>query len=201
MEMLCNIVIENILIANCGPYFVLRYSNWETDKIIGRELYQNMITSLLAIFLTVLVFLGSLRASCIVIFCVASTILEVAGFMHFWGLTIDVISCNTLVISIGLCVDFSAHIAHGFLTRQGSRNQRVSFTLTKVGPAVLNGGLSTLLAFILLSSSESYVCLSFFKIFFLICIFGLYNGLVTLPVILTIFGPVPQVSSNTILNN
>ena len=37
--------------------------------------------------------------------------------MHFWDLTIDVISCNTLVISIGLCVDFSAHIAHGFLSR------------------------------------------------------------------------------------
>ena len=74
------------------------------------------------------------------------------------------------------------------------RDQRVSLSLTKVGPAVLNGGLSTLLAFILLSSSESYVCLSFFKIFFLICIFGLYNGLVALPVILSIAGPVPQVT-------
>ena len=72
----------------------------------------------------------------------------------------------------------------------------MSLSLTKVGPAVLNGGLSTLLAFILLSSSESYVCLSFFKIFFLICIFGLYNGLVALPVILSIAGPVPQVTIN-----
>ena len=79
----------------------LRYSNWETDKVIGLELYQNMITSMLAIFFTILVFLGSLRASFIVIFCVATTIVEVAGFMHFWDLTIDVISCNTLVISIG----------------------------------------------------------------------------------------------------
>ena len=74
-----------------------------------------------------------------------------------------------------------------------SRDQRVSAALTKVGPAVLNGGMSTLLAFILLSSSESYVCLSFFKIFFLICVFGLFNGLIALPVILSIAGPVPQV--------
>ena len=148
-----------------------RYSNWETDKIIGHELYQNLLTSLIAIFLTVLVFLGSLRASCIVIFCVATTIVQVAGFMHFWDLTIDVISCNTLVISIEI----------------------VGRTLIKIGPAVLNGGLSTLLAFILLSASESYVCLSFFKIFFLICIFGLFNGLIALPVILSVCGPVPQV--------
>ena len=55
----------------------MRYSNWQTDKIIGQELWQNMVTSLVAIFLTVLVFLGSLRASCIVIFVVTSTILEV----------------------------------------------------------------------------------------------------------------------------
>ena len=112
--------------------------------------------------------------------------------MHFWDLTIDVISCNTLVISIGLCVDFSAHIAHGFLSRRGSREQRVTRTLTKIGPAVLNGGLSTLLAFILLSTSKSYVFMSFFKIFFLICIFGLYHGLVALPVLLALLGPPPQ---------
>ena len=89
--------------------------------MIGSELYQNMVSSLLAIFLTVLIFLGSIRGACIVIFCVAATIIEVAGFMHFWGLTVDVISCNTLVISIGLCVDFSAHIAHGFLSVSGNR--------------------------------------------------------------------------------
>jgi len=182
-------------LSNYNAVFPLavRYSNWETDKVIGSELYQNMVSSLLAIFLTVLIFLGSLRGACIVIFCVAATIIEVAGFMHFWGLTVDVISCNTLVISIGLCVDFSAHIAHGFLSVSGNRNQRVATTFTKIGPAVLNGGMSTLLAFILLSTSESYVCLSFFKIFFLICVFGLYHGLIALPVILAIAGPLPQV--------
>ena len=80
------------------------------------------------------------------------------------------------------------------LLRRGSRDHRVTAALTQVGPAVLHGGLSTLLAFILLSSSESYVCLSFFKIFFLICVFGLYNGLIALPVLLSLAGPVPQVN-------
>ena len=73
------------------------------------------------------------------------------------------------------------------------RTRRVATTFTKIGPAVLNGGMSTLLAFILLSTSESYVCLSFFKIFFLICVFGLYHGLIALPVILALAGPLPQV--------
>ena len=100
---------------------IVRYANWVTDKVIQRELYQNIGSSMIAIFITVLIFLGSFRGAIFVIFCVFATIVEVAGFMYFWGLTIDVITCNTLVISIGLCVDFSAHIAHGFIARAGTR--------------------------------------------------------------------------------
>ena len=36
----------------------VRYANWVTDKVIQRELYQNIGSSMLAIFLTVLLFLG-----------------------------------------------------------------------------------------------------------------------------------------------
>jgi len=71
--------------------------------------------------------------------------------------------------------------------------QRINATLTKIGPAVLNGGFSTFLTFILLSTSQSYIFLSFFKIFTLICIFGLYHGLVVLPVMLVVAGPVNKV--------
>ena len=99
----------------------VRYSNWVTDKIIQRELYQNIGSASVAMFLTVLLFLGTFRGAALIIFCVLGTIVEVAGFMYFMGLTINVITCNTLVISIGLCVDFSAHIVHGFLSRSGSR--------------------------------------------------------------------------------
>ena len=41
-----------------------------------------------------------------------------------------------------------------------------------MGPAVLNGGVSTLIAFILLVSSDSHVFTSFFKIFLLVVLFG-----------------------------
>lgn len=30
--------------------------------------------------------------------------------MHFWGLTIDTVSCIDVVLGIGLCVDYAAHI-------------------------------------------------------------------------------------------
>lgn len=43
--------------------------------------------------------------------------------MHFWGLTIDVISCINLVIAVGLCVDYSAHIAHCYVISKGALNE------------------------------------------------------------------------------
>ena len=53
-----------------------------------------------------------------------------------------------------------------------------------MGPAVFNGGFSTFLAFVLLMTSQSFVFVTFFKIFFLVVSFGLYHGLVFLPVVL-----------------
>ena len=75
------------------------------------------------------------------------------------------------------------------MVEQGNKNVRVQQTLKNIGPAVLNGGLSTFLAFILLATSKSHVFATFFKIFFLVVIFGLYHGLVFLPVLLSIAGP------------
>merc|ERR1711992_282380 len=96
---------------------------------------------------------------------------------------------NILIISVGLCVDFCAHIMHGFLTHPGSRSERILFIMENVAPAVVNGGCSTMLALSLLVTSRSHIFTSFFKIFLMICLFGLFHGLIMLPVILCLFGP------------
>ena len=92
----------------------------------------------------------------------------------------------------------------------GSRSERSILALQNIGPAVLNGGLSTFLALVLLSSSDSYVFSTFFKVlekaspsslemiwfllfalqvFFLVIVFGLFHGLVFFPALLGLIGP------------
>ena len=66
-------------------------------------------------------------------------------------------------------------------------------TLENIAPAVLNGGVSTMLAFVLLANSKSYVFLTFFKVFVLTVLFGLFHGLVLFPVILSLIGPLSSV--------
>ncbi|RUS79504.1 hypothetical protein EGW08_012736, partial [Elysia chlorotica] len=109
---------------------------------------------------------------------------DVAGTMHFWNLTIDTVTSIILILSIGLAVDYSAHIGHMFMTRTKE-------TLGEMGPCVFYGGFSTFLAFILLSNSNSYVFSTFFKVNFLVVLYGLFHGLVFLPVLLSWLGPPP----------
>ena len=165
------------------------YAAWETDEVIAVEVYRNILLAMICVFLSTLLFIANLRAAIIIIFVVLITLVDVGGFLHFWGITIDTVSCNNLVIAIGLCVDYSVHITHRFLHEKGSRNDRVVSTLENIGPAVFNGGFSTFLAFILLAGSRSHVFSSFFKIFFLVVTFGLFHGLVFLPVVLSLIGP------------
>lgn len=106
--------------------------------------------------------------------------MDIAGSLYYWGLSINTVTAILLVLVVGLSVDYAAHVAHAFMRATGSRKgmscvmtfghtylliaERVRSTLAEVGPPVLNGGISTLLAFILLAFSEGYVYQAFFKV-------------------------------------
>ena len=61
--------------------------------------------------------------------------------------------------------------------------------MRKIGPAVINGGATTFLAVILLCDSKSHAFITFFKVFFLTVLFGLYHAIIFLPVMLSIENP------------
>lgn len=87
--------------------------------------------------------------------------------MEAWGLTIDLVSCIGLELAVGLCVDYAAHVGHTFLvTGPGTKSERALNTITHIVPAVLYGGLSTLLAVSMLANSEAYTFQAFFKVNF-----------------------------------
>ena len=71
----------------------------------------------------------------------------------------------------------------------GNHLQRVKKALHTIAPAVINGGMTTFLGVILLCDSQSYFFIVFFKTFFLTVAFGLFHGLVFLPVLLAIEFP------------
>lgn len=96
---------------------------------------------------------------------------------------------------MGLSVDYAAHVAHAFLnaeSREGdgdARTTRALIAVRHIGAAVAYGAGSTFLAVSMLSFSRSYVFVAFFRIFSLVILFGLWHGLILLPVMLSTIGP------------
>ncbi|KAK7069236.1 Patched domain-containing protein 3 [Halocaridina rubra] len=171
------------------------YAEWETDKVIEEELYRNMGLALIIVLIVALILIASIATSLLVLLCVLMTLVDVGAFMHWWGLTIDIVSCIDLVLAIGLCIDYTAHVGHTFMTTTGTRNERAAHTVGIIGHAVFSGGFSTFLSFVFLANSSSHVFISFFKIFFAVCLYGLYHGLVFLPVVLSFNGPDPCITA------
>lgn len=91
--------------------------------------------------------------------------------------------------------DYAAHIGHTFLTISNPNpDKRALQTVEQIGGAVLQGGGSTALSIMMLSLSNAYTFRTFFKVFTIVVVFGLYFGVVFLPVILSIFAPSPYLN-------
>lgn len=67
-----------------------------------------------------------------------------------------------------------------------------------MGSSVFHGGFSTFLAIVTLSPSRTYIFVVFFRLWFGIILFGLSNGFMLLPVILSIIGETDDVVDNTL---
>ena len=71
----------------------------------------------------------------------------------------------------------------------GTHLVRAKKALKMMGTAILNGGMTTFLAVILLSDSTSHGLITFFKVFLLTVLFGLFHAIAFLPVVLCIQCP------------
>ncbi|XP_075067333.1 patched domain-containing protein 3 [Mixophyes fleayi] len=157
--------------------------------VIIQNTIQNVVVAAAAMFVVSILLIPRPLCSLWVTFTIASIIVGVTGFMAFWNVNLDSISMINLVICIGFSVDFSAHISYAYVSSQKSTaNERMTDALHSLGYPIVQGALSTILGVIALSTSQSYIFRTFFKIIFLVITFGMLHGLVFLPVFLTLFG-------------
>lgn len=132
---------------------------------------------------------------------IASINVGIFGYMSLWGVKLDFVSMVTIIMSIGFCVDFSAHIAYHFAKDRGlSSQERIRSALHSVGVPILQSALSTILGILVLIVVDNYVYRSFLKTVFLVILLGAYHGLVVLPVLLTLVYCEPKADPDAPLN-
>ena len=150
---------------------------------------QSFIVSSVVVFCCCLLLAVSMKGALLITFCSVCGTLEVAAFIMSIGLSFSSLVAVTLLMSIGIFVEFSAHVVVGFETFVGSRNERIANCIEKTFIPVLEGGVSSLLSFCMLALSEfPYVFKYFFAVFATVVVVGLLNGLFLLPAMMSLIG-------------
>ncbi|XP_008141904.2 patched domain-containing protein 3 [Eptesicus fuscus] len=147
---------------------------------------RNVIVASAAMFVVSLLLIPHPLCSLWVTFAIGSVIVGVTGFMAFWHVNLDSIAMINLVICIGFSFDFSAHISYAFVSSsKPSVNQKTIEALYMLGYPVLQSAVSTIIGVSVLSAAKAYIFRTFFKIMFLVMVFGAAHGLIFIPVFLT----------------
>jgi len=169
------------------PY-AREFPNWEEVGTIDRELWKNLGICFAVITVIILALIPKPRIAIWVIIAIVMSIVDILGFLYYWGITISGVSTIFVLVSVGLAVDYSAHIAHMFAESEGVARDRAVEALSRIGPSVFNAIFSTLLAVIVLASSSSFIYQVFFKVLCLTVLFAGAHGLWFLPVLLAVGG-------------
>eukprot|EP00919_Chromeraceae_sp_WS-2016_P008538 GHVR01020140.1.p1 GENE.GHVR01020140.1~~GHVR01020140.1.p1 ORF type:complete len:787 (+),score=158.03 GHVR01020140.1:2557-4917(+) len=184
---------EAIVHADAFFYF-------EQFIIIRQQTILTVGLSLVGVLVVVFFFLGIGVTLIGIILVVIIVDCMVIGYMSWWGVSLDSISFINLVMAIGFVVDYTAHLIHSFeninlenrytMSKSEIRSSKSIVALQTVGVSVFYGSSSTLLATIPLAFSSSYIFFTFFRMFFLTILFGMGHGLLLVPVLLALVGPV-----------
>ncbi|KAL7985141.1 hypothetical protein Chor_003711 [Crotalus horridus] len=150
---------------------------WEQYIGLRHWLLQAISIVLACTFLVCTLLLLNPWTASIIVFVLAMMTVELFGIMGLMGIKLSAIPVVILIASVGIGVEFTVHVA-----------------LHMFAP-VMDGAVSTLLGVLMLAGSEfDFILRYFFAVLTILTILGLLNGLVLLPVLLSVIGPPAEVT-------
>ncbi|KRX54408.1 Patched domain-containing protein 3 [Trichinella sp. T9] len=113
--------------------------------------------------------------------------LGVIGLLALWNLDMDPTLVVSVLMSIGLTVDFTIHMAYHYHRHHEQCWMKRMLALFDVaGWPLIEGGLCTLLAMLSLVFVSSHVASVFLRTVLLVVILGLFHSLIVLPALFTL---------------
>ena len=116
---------------------------FEQYAITSRETLRNLIIAGLTVVIVTSPFLMDFTVTFVVVLNFAALVCELFGLMVIWDVSLNSVSMINLVMAIGFAVDYSAHIAHAYITSSKvTADERVVDALSTLGASVFMGGTS-----------------------------------------------------------
>ncbi|XP_023242988.1 patched domain-containing protein 3-like isoform X2 [Centruroides sculpturatus] len=178
-------------IAADSKYDVFVYNMW----FVFYDQYLNMPTiylksigiAIVSVFVIFFAFISDISYSIAVLFMVICIQIEALGYASAWNVGLHLFSVIILIMSAGFCVDYSVHIAHAYKNcKETDPNEKIKAAFQCIGYPIVQGCFSTIIGALICVFGSSYMLIVFFKIIVLVMIFSMFNGLIVLPVILSI---------------
>merc|ERR1711865_198070 len=133
---------------------------------------------------------AALGGSFVLIFILSLYMIEIYGFMGWMDIKLSALPAVSLIMAVGVGVEFTAHIILAFLLAEGTRADRMEAALDHMFVPTIDGTVSTILGIIMLAFSDfEFIVKYYFMVYLLIVVLGCINGLILLPTLLCIAGP------------
>ncbi|XP_067133553.1 patched domain-containing protein 3-like [Centruroides vittatus] len=177
-------------IAEAAPFTVLVHSPASIlieQGIIIMDIVMQMfwVTSVL-ILVVFFLFIPNVICAFLVAISVVSTITETLGLMSLWDVNVDVVSMMSLILCVGFCINYPAHISYAFVRSSlKDPNEKLRDSLYHLGYPILQGTLSTTFG-ILFLYKEMYFFLVLIKIVILMTLETAFHAMVFTPVVLSL---------------
>ena len=165
------------------------YDIWEFFYKSSKEIRGTTICSVAAVTFATLMIIPHWTAVFFAFPLICVLYIDFLGVLQWAGVKVNPVSYVTLVMAIGLLVDYLLHVLLRYYETPGTRQEKVIEVLRSMGSSVMMGGITTFLGTIPLAFSSSEIFTTVFIAFITLVVLGISHGLILLPVILSILGP------------
>eukprot|EP00934_Nitzschia_sp_Nitz4_P002728 Nitzschia sp. Nitz4//scaffold71_size96697//41966//44816//NITZ4_004693-RA/size96697-augustus-gene-0.144-mRNA-1//1//CDS//3329557241//2718//frame0 len=165
------------------------YLIWEFYSVAVEELILSTVLGVVSVTILSTLMMPHWSAFFFVGPLICVLYVDLLGVLQWAGIAVNPVSYISMVMSIGLLVDFIVHVLLRYYEETGTRYERTKSMLKTMGSSVLLGGISTFLGVLPLAFSTSNIFFTVFVTFLGLVLLGMAHGLLLLPVLLSIFGP------------
>lgn len=154
--------------------------------------------SLCALLIICLVFVSHPLAAFILAPTVLAIYVEIIAVYRISGLSINALTAIGLICCLGLVMDYATHVCITYFEIQNAkdRDERVRKVITCMGKSILKGGFTTFLGVLFVSWNEELAFRTIFITFIGITTLGVGHGLIFIPVVLSLLGPMDDCNTD-----